>query len=191
MGKPPCDISPDRALSELLSKSSAYFERADIVEYDYDKVSLPVGAKPVSLEPNIKADHRSFLDESSLAMFRDVGDAAKQLSSAKFSRPYCDPKLFKSSRSYLQFLAKLYSLGMVRFVQAKGRKGNMGIFFVRKKDGSLRLIFDTRKLNCKFRTPPCVSSHASGLCWGGNSARGGYFHRYWGYFKCFLQARGA
>ena len=93
MGKPPCDISPDRALSELLSKSSAYFERADIVEYDYDKVSLPVGAKPVSLEPNIKADHRSFLDESSLAMFRDVGDAAKQLSSAKFSRPYCDPKL--------------------------------------------------------------------------------------------------
>ena len=33
----------------------------------------------------------------------------------------------------------------------------MGIFFVRKKDKSARLIFDTRLANCAFREPPRTS----------------------------------
>ena len=30
----------------------------------------------------------------------------------------------------------------------------LGMFFVRKKDGSQRFIFDTRVANCHFRKPP-------------------------------------
>ena len=43
---------------------------------------------------------------------------------------------------------------MVKFKEAGDQQGVLGIFFVRKKSGQLRLIFDTRKMNLDFRDPP-------------------------------------
>jgi len=39
-----------------------------------------------------------------------------------------------------------------------GAEGLLGVFFVAKKDGRLRLIFDTRVANTYFKTPPPLVS---------------------------------
>ena len=64
--------------------------------------------------------------------------------------------LFASKKSYAKFLARLYAAGMLTWVGI-GKKqvsGALGFFFVKKKDGSQRIIFDTRILNEKFKKPP-------------------------------------
>ena len=43
---------------------------------------------------------------------------------------------------------------MVKFKTAGEEDGVLGIVFVRKKSGQLRLIFDTRKMNVAFHDPP-------------------------------------
>eukprot|EP00973_Karenia_brevis_P088163 12225316-Karenia_brevis.AAC.1 len=51
---------------------------------------------------------------------------------------------------------------MVRFTKAKGRCGSLGVFCVVKKNGRLRLIFDTRVLNTKFVEPPKTKLPSAG-----------------------------
>ena len=60
------------------------------------------------------------------------------------SKPYNDPVLFASQESYASFLARLDAVGMLSWKNTKTNKvdGALGIFFVKKKDGSLRIIFD-------------------------------------------------
>ena len=48
----------------------------------------------------------------------------------------------------------MHSKGMIRYRRAFQDRGVLGIFFVAKKDGRIRIIFDTRILNTKFRDPP-------------------------------------
>ena len=43
---------------------------------------------------------------------------------------------------------------MVRVSMASNRKGNLGVFFVRKRTGQIRIIFDTRLLNMLFIDAP-------------------------------------
>ena len=68
--------------------------------------------------------------------------------------PHCDRELFRSPRSYGDFLTRLYDCNMIRFDLYEGEPHNMGIFFVKKKSGQLRIIFDTRRLNEQFVAPP-------------------------------------
>ena len=87
-------------------------------------------------------------------MLRDPLESLELQNSLGLVKPHCDPILFQNVNTYARFLKKLERAGMIKYVSAKGRVGSLGIFFVRKKDGSLRVIFDTRILNTKFRTPP-------------------------------------
>ena len=157
MGKPPVDFAGEGALSELPAHCSAYTERADIAEYDYDRVSLPVDSKPVPLAESVRTEHRGLISNAKQAMFSSSFDVPDCNVSREVMKPYCDPALFKDCSTYAKFLHCPFELGMIMFSAARGRTGNMGIFFVYKKDGSLRLIFDTRKLNKSFKTPPSVS----------------------------------
>ena len=58
---------------------------------------------------------------------------------------------------HAEFLGKLYSKGMVSFSEAADANGTVGVFFVPKKGGAQRIIFDTRIANCFFRAPPKLS----------------------------------
>ena len=64
---------------------------------------------------------------------------------------YEDPVLEKSEKKSAQFLVELYRCGVVRFTDQVVVEN--GLFFVRKKNGKLRLILDARRANQMFRKP--------------------------------------
>ena len=67
---------------------------------------------------------------------------------------YGDP-VFKRDRSqYLQFVADGVKRGAFSF--GKKRRESVEVFFVAKKDGTLRLIVDCRRSNQRFKPPPGV-----------------------------------
>lgn len=69
-------------------------------------------------------------------------------------QPYTDPILKHNQGEYIGFLKELQDRNMLRFQRAEGHPSMLGIFFVRKKSGKLRLIFDTRLLNQYFNDLP-------------------------------------
>ena len=68
--------------------------------------------------------------------------------------PYTDPVLKKNPRVYVQFLHKLMGIDFLHWT--KRPKGRVGIFFVWKSDGRIRMIIDARQPNRMFRVPPGV-----------------------------------
>ena len=76
LGNPPTEITPEGALSELLSNSGFYHDcRVDIVPYDKDRVSWPmIGSRPVPLVDNLDmADCKNLVNWESY-MLRDKDD---------------------------------------------------------------------------------------------------------------------
>ena len=69
--------------------------------------------------------------------------------------PYKDKKLFSPPHVYADFLQRAHSCNMLCWRRARGPDdGVLGVFFVSKKNRTVRLIFDTRLLNQKFIPPP-------------------------------------
>lgn len=87
-------------------------------------------------------------------MLRDAEDARSVRQQLGIQRAFIEPSLISDAATYGAFLSHLARSGMLGFSIADGRRGALGVFFVSKKDGRLRLIFDTRILNCSFREPP-------------------------------------
>eukprot|EP00973_Karenia_brevis_P084010 11656732-Karenia_brevis.AAC.1 len=67
-------------------------------------------------------------------------------------RTYMDPTLQHNESLYSEFIAQLFECGVISF--AREVKCECGMFFVRKKNGMLRLILDARLANSFFRSPP-------------------------------------
>eukprot|EP00971_Amphidinium_carterae_P077475 1530566-Amphidinium_carterae.1 len=63
-----------------------------------------------------------------------------------------DPVLAKSSEKYLQFVRTLLNAGLLTF----GRRCQEHVtpFFVPKKSGALRIVWDCRIMNLRFKPPP-------------------------------------
>ena len=79
-------------------------------------------------------------------MRRDVSSDRPPLASDELL--YVDPKLIGNRRRYARFLKDLERRGRLRF--ATWVQEVVGLFFVRKKSGSLRLIVDARLANLHF-----------------------------------------
>ena len=67
--------------------------------------------------------------------------------------PYSDPALLRNPETYGKLLREMHQRKLVVFDTDNGAPAALGIFFVRKKDGSMRIILDTRLLNQKFIDP--------------------------------------
>ena len=77
---------------------------------------------------------------------------------AALRRPYSDPTLMSKPSVYGGFLRGCSVRGLIRYRRYVKGSAALGVFFVIKKDGvSLRIIFDTRLLNCDFFPPPRTS----------------------------------
>eukprot|EP00973_Karenia_brevis_P047247 6558152-Karenia_brevis.AAC.1 len=88
-------------------------------------------------------------------MLRDESEAREARLRAGTHRVHNDPKLFESPKTYARFLRQLEDRGMLTYkIASEHEDGVLGVFFVRKKNGDLRIIFDTRALNCAFKEPP-------------------------------------
>ena len=69
--------------------------------------------------------------------------------------PYWDAKLKKNNREYRKFIARLDKLGLIRWTTEPLEHASL--FFVAKKDKTLRMIVDARRANAVCREPPKVS----------------------------------
>eukprot|EP00969_Alexandrium_andersonii_P094899 4192115-Alexandrium_andersonii.AAC.1 len=62
-----------------------------------------------------------------------------------------DPVLRRSPKRFAEFLTAAFDAGIVE--PADRCESEVGVFFVRKKSGALRLICDPRAVNCCYRDP--------------------------------------
>ena len=141
------------SLSSLCSSSKTYDTgRSDVQPYVRENVSWPeVSNCPVSLCSCMPKADSERLGAWRKHMLRDITDREN---ADKPVKPYVDPILKNNAVVYGDFLKELSKRNMIKFKLANGEQSNLGVFFVKKKSGQLRLIFDTRKLNESFKTPP-------------------------------------
>ena len=66
--------------------------------------------------------------------------------------PQLDPMLVRDPKVYAQFLRRLDAAGTLTW--KTGIRSWLGVFFVAKKSGKLRIILDTRDVNGVFAPPP-------------------------------------
>ncbi|CAK0809155.1 unnamed protein product, partial [Prorocentrum cordatum] len=103
-------------------------------------MSQPSGREPSALE-------------SGHGLLRSEQEASAALEEADVTC-YVDGKLAQRGFDYGRFLLELYDAGIVEVLDYElDRKEETGVFFVPRNDDKLRLIFDTRRANCHFRTP--------------------------------------
>eukprot|EP00973_Karenia_brevis_P045376 6285342-Karenia_brevis.AAC.1 len=62
--------------------------------------------------------------------------------SADRPKQFCEPTLVRRPKVYAEFLARLDQAGMLTW--RRGGDSLLGVFFVAKKNGKIRIILDTR-----------------------------------------------
>ena len=146
---PPADRpSPKAAASELLGKGSSYADEelsSTVGSYQRDLVSLgPVGSQPNSMLPVVKGKARENLvgfcfhnlrtEEELKTLKEDYGEASTYEDPAFGDLAVCE-----------QFISDLFVRGLIKFTKVS--KAQIACFFVKKKDGRLRLVCDCRNTN--------------------------------------------
>ncbi|CAK0884493.1 unnamed protein product, partial [Prorocentrum cordatum] len=157
-GPPPTDVDPLGAWKVLQGSGGGCVDSsvADSLDATYQpgRISLPqsrAGALPLC--DVVPDDLQCMLSEGS-GLFRDPAEAQaalRELGPAIALDPVPRLKGFMCGC----FLAELLGKGILE--KAAVVKETSGAFFVKRKDGLLRLIFDTRRSNCHFTPPPCTS----------------------------------
>ncbi|CAK0839425.1 unnamed protein product, partial [Prorocentrum cordatum] len=146
--KPPGDAaSPEAALVELLGSGSLGYGPdgpAVVAPYDRGLVSRPESAGRVGLEP----DRQGVIDGENSLMLR-----ADEARPGAFK--VCWDKTLQSNRDEcVQFVEDLLGCGVVEL--RTHLDFEVGVFFVRKKSGRLRIIVDARAVNQALRRPPTI-----------------------------------
>ena len=152
VGPPPSGWCPQEAFRELQGSCGDYAGiSGSLAVYREGGVSLPdVGSKGAVLASLSSGQASLYLDEhDSLLRSHDSRDA--ELAKLEFDRPYIDPVLKQSAVKYSGFVRELHQKGVIKYDYT--HTADVGVFFVKKKDDSLRLIFDTRVANCHFINP--------------------------------------
>ena len=152
----------DGALAELLQGVAIYGDGAcnPSVPYRREQISWPTsGSPPVELSTILGPSEAARLRDWRSQMLRPPREAEELMATVCPRGAYCDQGLVGDPRTYAEFLGKLYGKGMVHFSVAADAKGTVGVFFVPKKSGAQRIIFDARIANCFFserlRRPDC------------------------------------
>ncbi|CAK0820381.1 unnamed protein product, partial [Prorocentrum cordatum] len=150
------DCTSQEAFQALLGLRPGYADEPAIgarAGYQRGRVSLPSGgAGRVDLVRLLPPHLQSAL-ESGHGLLRSEQEASAALEEADVTC-YVDGKLAQRGFDYGRFLLELYDAGIVEVLGYElDRKEETGVFFVPRKDDKLRLIFDTRRANCHFRTP--------------------------------------
>ena len=148
-------LDPSGALQELRGSVSYFEECSTVAPYVSGMVALP--SKDCSPQPLVgllgQTDFQRILElsRSNIA----VSDVSSQLSDLGLKKPYVDPE-FKNYDVYLNFVKELSARGLASFHLSSFVREFTGTFFVKKKDGRLRLVLDARRSNCHFVTPPAT-----------------------------------
>jgi len=153
---PPPDLSGETALRGLLKGRDDYScSDVKVASFRLDRVALPTDvARCPMLKDIAPADVKGALDNLEQEVLLPDREA-QALLDAHGIAPYWDPGLTRSRCRYRQLLVELDRRGLLHWSQQPAEE--VGIFFVAKTNGKLRMIVDCRRSNLRFRRPPGVS----------------------------------
>ena len=145
--------SPHEAARELLGSRMDYSGAGCAVEpYAPEKVSLPrLAGAPVRLEDVLDPHAREALVDFRDHILTDDHTYRQRLKDSPV-RPYQDVRIREDRGVYLGFLRSLFERGLLG--SSGSRRGRVTPFFVSKKGGSQRLVFDCRRTNQMFCHAP-------------------------------------
>ena len=152
MGPPPS--RPEEALTALLGSMAGYgtldIECNKKASFNETLVSWPaVGSYPVKVVEHLGLESQKLLTLDGLSELLADAEAVGECDPVK---PYVDPVLNNSPVHMGRFLTHLFNCRMLQLIPGR-YEHTVGVFFVPKKNGRLRLILDTRKANTYFRKP--------------------------------------
>ena len=153
----PCfqsQVSPKAALSQLLRQGACYESGPGLLApFARGKVSLPEDQEAACLLEDVLPEPlASKLKNFESEMLLTPEELGATFEASELPGCYHDPVLERSPREWAAFVGDLFKAGVVSFNSRP--KVVIGVFFVRKKSGKLRLTIDARRSNRLFRTPP-------------------------------------
>ena len=162
-GKPPSEFCPAGAFRELCGKALPYLgEDSGPAMYEKGLVSLPARVDNIlDVDAFLRARNSNRLIHHNSSMLVSDTEAAQRLADAGINKPHIDSS-FNSGAVYGDFLRDLHSRNLLSW--KSHRKSFLGLFFVRKKNGTLRLILDTRVANCQFSDHPPTALPTPAAC---------------------------
>ena len=156
---PPVDHETDKAaLLQLLRgrAASGYFSSpaaGAVVPYEVGAVSLPKDQQElVSLSSLLPPLEQERLANFNSEMMLGDEEIAAVLEKGLEGDMYVDPRLAEDKKVYHSFIGELVQSNLVGFTTRP--RSQVGLFFVSKKSGKLRMIIDARRTNKLFRKPP-------------------------------------
>ncbi|CAK0807851.1 unnamed protein product, partial [Prorocentrum cordatum] len=171
-GAPPEGLTGSGALEELRVLSDYAGESATVAPLDFDNInslSLPYeGFKPVPLDA-LGGDAGRKIVERLHGMMLPQSEGRARIESEGPRKLDTDPAL-RGPKLYVQLLRILERRNLLDFY--KDKRCNVGVFFVYKKSGKLRLILDGRHASLHFQVPDKVAL-ASGATFAGLHVDGG------------------
>ncbi|CAK0855849.1 unnamed protein product, partial [Prorocentrum cordatum] len=149
----PSDLTADSATRAVIGSDPGYgfddMASGKYASYQRGKVSLPrVASGAVELAAALPEGPRSLLMGESGTLLMRGSTSSSSLAKLAFDR-----RLASNPRTYGKFLADLLERDML---EVGASFSQVAPFFVYKKDGTLRLIFDTRASNTEFAEPDYV-----------------------------------
>lgn len=150
-GRPKAVPGPDVAARELLGERYEYLGSATSVRaYGTAAVSLPKGLRPpVDMAAALGPRYAQVLSEDMMLLNEDELQDELALSPPG---AYLDEVFWRDEHTYESFLGQLVKVGLLGAVAEVS--SYITPFFVSKKNGTLRVIWDCRRSNRFFRPPP-------------------------------------
>ena len=131
--------------------------------YEKGMVSLPsAGRSPVNIVDHLPETPRRFLASFDEFLLQDDAHLAEVHDYAGTIVPYMDGAL-RSRPAYEGFISELHQAGIVSWTRSA--KGRCTPFFVKKKNGRLRLVLDLRQVNAFFKPAAgCEMGSLAAIC---------------------------
>ncbi|CAK0894060.1 unnamed protein product, partial [Prorocentrum cordatum] len=198
--EPVNSISPQEAFHGLLGGTPSSYMDGDEVSpvrpYSRELVSWPKrGNRPVPLPTNAPPDLLRYMTEGQRDVWlRQPQEVAQVRQVEGLPTLYGDTVLKENRDAYIGFVKDGLARGIFRL--SRRRKEAVKVFFVKKKDSSIRIVIDCRRSNQHFRAAPKVhlfsgssfgevevSAHQQMWYAGGDVQNAFYQHQ----FPCWLQ----
>ena len=154
-----CATPPREAHNQLLKGRGGYVaaaaSQANLAPYEYSLLSVPecVADAPF-LADILTAEACKTLEGYEKYMLRPREDVARIREERGAPGRHVDPTLLRSPRAYAKLVKRMHNNGMIDYTTTCYCE--LGVFFVWKKNGKIRLILDCRRANILFLEPPGV-----------------------------------
>ena len=151
LGSPPEGMTASGAFTELRGAGSYQEDTpANLGSYHYDRLSIPAcGSEPVSLAKLWGEGGVDVVAAFEQQVLLPESERLESLAACPVRRPYSDRALSRRGE-WARFLAALEAAGVVEYAAPTPHDEVVGIFFVKKKDGRLRMVLDCRRSNACF-----------------------------------------